>query len=145
MAWVLEQLFGPNAPESPNYEIMQSISNFVPWWYQLIIAGWPILVLILLWANKRRRMGGQRSSGESLDIEDRDVRISGCYTDPSRRNQSVEHPIMGQGQNSPASVIFRTTLPRDLGTSTPEDPLPMFLKPSRQLDGTVERCSVLSA
>ena len=145
MAWVLEQLFGSNAPESLIFQIMQSISNFVPWWYQLFIAGWPILVLFLLWANKRRRMGGQRSSGESQDMKDRDVRISSWFTDPSRRNQSVEHPIMGQGQNSPASVIFRTTLPRDLGTSTPEDPLPMFLKPSRQLDGPVERGSVLSA
>ncbi len=145
MPWVLEQLFGPNAPESPNSEIMQDISSFVPRWYQLIIAGWPILVLILLWANKRRRMGGQRSSGESRDIEDRDVGISGWFIDPGRRNQSVEHPIMGQGQNSPASVIFRTTLPRDLGTSTPEGPLFRFLKPSRQLDGPVERDSALSA
>ncbi len=30
-----------------------------------------------------------------------------------RADQSVERPIMGQGQNSPASVMFRTTLPRD--------------------------------
>ncbi len=143
--WVLEQLIGPNVPENPNYEIIQDISSLVPWWYPHIIVGCTILFLILLWANKRRRTGGQHSSGESQDMEDRDVRISSWFTDPSRRNQSVEHPIMGNGQNSAASVIFRTTLPRDLGTSTPEDPLPMFLKPSRLFDGPVERGSVLSA
>ncbi len=145
MSWVLEQLFGPNVPENPNYEIIQDIPSLVPWWFPHIIAGCTILFLILLWANKRRRMGGQRSSDESRDIEERDVLISGWYIDPGRRNQSVEHPIMGLGQNSAASVIFRTTLPRDLGTSTPEDPLPMFLKPSRLFDGPVERGSVLSA
>lgn len=104
MPWVLEQLFGPNVPENPNYEIIQDISSLVPWWYPHIIAGCTILFLILLWANKRRRTGGQHSSGKSQDMEDRDVRISGWFTDPSRRNQSVDRSIMGHGQNNPASV-----------------------------------------
>ncbi len=102
---VLEQLIGPNVPENPNYEIIQDISSLVPWWYPHIIVGCTILFLILLWANKRRRSGGQHSSGEPRDMEDRDVRISGWITDPGRRNQSVDRTIMGQGQNNPALVM----------------------------------------
>ncbi len=103
--WALEQLIGPNVPENPNYEIIQDIASLVPWWYPHIIVGCTILFLILLWANKRRRTGGQHSSGEPLDMEDRDVRISGWFTDPGRRNQSVDRTIMGQGQNNPALVM----------------------------------------
>jgi hypothetical protein len=113
MPWVLEQLFGPGVPENPNYDIIQDISSLVPWWYPHIIAGCTILFLTLLWANKRRRTGGRHSSGEPLDMEDLDLQSSGWFTDPGRRNQSVDRPIMGQGQNSPASVMFRTILPRD--------------------------------
>ena len=90
--WVLEQLIGPNVPENPNYEIIQDIASLVPWWYPHIIVGCTILFLILLWANKRRRMGGQRSSGESRDMEDQGFRFVGRSTDPGRRNQSVINP-----------------------------------------------------
>ena len=113
MPWVLEPLFGPSVPENPNYEIIQNISNLVLWWYPYIIAGCTILFLILLWAKKRRTQTHVKTAFFSQDIEGRDVQFSGWFTDPSRRNQSVDRPIMGQGQNSPASVIFRTTLPRD--------------------------------
>ncbi len=92
MAWILEKLFGPNVPENPNYEAIQDISNLVPWWYPHIIVGCAVLLLILLWANKRRRTGGQHSSGESQVVEDRSFRFVGSFTDPGRRNQSINSP-----------------------------------------------------
>ena len=70
MPWVLEQFFGPNVPENPNYEIIQDISSLVLWWYPYVIAGCTILLLILLWAKKRRR------------------RRTNFFLQPGRRNQS---------------------------------------------------------
>ena len=93
MTWILEILFGPNVPENPYYEIIQDISNLIPWWYPHIIAGCTLLLLILLWANNRRSKGGQHTSDEPLDMEDLDVRTSGWFTDPSRRNQSANTPL----------------------------------------------------
>jgi hypothetical protein len=92
LAWILEQLFGPNVPENPSYETIQGISNLVPWWYPNIIVGCTILILILLWDNKRRRTAGQHTSGAPLDIEHRGFRFVGRFTDPGRRNQSVINP-----------------------------------------------------
>jgi len=55
MVWVLEQIFGANVVENPYYEIMQDITNLVPWWYPHFIAGCTLLFLILLWDSRRRR------------------------------------------------------------------------------------------
>jgi Flp pilus assembly pilin Flp len=89
--WVLEQLFGPNVPENPNYEIIQDISSLVPWWFPHTIAGCAFLFLILLWANNRRGMGGRHSSGEPPDMEDPGFGLVGRFTDHGRRNQSVNN------------------------------------------------------
>ncbi len=55
MVWALEQIFGANVVENPYYEIMQDITNLVPWWYPHFIAGCALLFLILLWDSRRRR------------------------------------------------------------------------------------------
>ncbi len=89
MAWVLEQLFGPNVPENPHYEIIQDISSLAPWWYPHFIAGCTLLFLILLWANNRRHKGGRQSSAEPQDMEGLDVGFTRWFTDPGRRNQSA--------------------------------------------------------
>ncbi len=89
MAWLLEQLFGPSVPENPYYEIIQDISNLVPWWYPYFIAGCTLLFMILLWANNRRHSGGRHSSTEPQDMEDLDVEFTCWFTDPGRRNQSA--------------------------------------------------------
>ena len=93
MAWVLEQFFGPSVPENPYHEIIQDISNLVPWWYPHFIAGCTLLLLILLWANNRRRTGGQHTSDAPLDMENLDGRTSGWFTDPSRRNESANNSL----------------------------------------------------
>ena len=54
MVWVLEQFFGANVMENPHYEIIQDITNLVPWWYPHFIAGCTLLFLILLWDSHRR-------------------------------------------------------------------------------------------
>ena len=58
MAWVLEKIFGPSVPENPYYDIIQDISNLVPWWYPHFIAGCALLFLILLWAGHLRHTRG---------------------------------------------------------------------------------------
>ena len=90
MAWVLEQFFGPSVPENPYHEIIQDISSLVPWWYPHFIAGGTLLFLILLWANNRRHTGGRHSSAEPQDMEDLDVGFTCWFTDPGRRNQSID-------------------------------------------------------
>ncbi len=69
---------------------LQDISSLVPWWYPHFIAGCTLLFLILLWANNRRHTGGQHSSAEPQDMEDLDVGFTCWFTDPGRRNQSVD-------------------------------------------------------
>lgn len=55
MTWILEFLFGPAVPENPNYEVIQDVTNLVPWWYPHFVVGCMLLFMILLFAMHRRK------------------------------------------------------------------------------------------
>ena len=55
MTWILEFLFGPTVPENPNYEVIQDVTNLVPWWYPHLVVGCMLLFMILLFVGHRRK------------------------------------------------------------------------------------------
>ena len=81
MNWIFEKLFGPSVPENPYYEVIQDISNLVPWWYLPLIAGCTILFVILLWANRRRHKRGRQTSAEPQNMEDLDAGYTRWFTE----------------------------------------------------------------
>ncbi len=68
MTWIIEFLFGPTVPENPNYEIIQDVTSFFPWWYPHFVMACMVLFLILLWAARRKK-STPVSPGNSIAIE----------------------------------------------------------------------------
>ena len=56
MTWIIEFIFGPTVPENPNYEVIQDVTNLIPWWYPHFVMGCMMLFLILLWAGYQKKL-----------------------------------------------------------------------------------------
>ncbi len=68
MTWIIEFLFGPTAPENPNFEVIQDVTSLFPWWYPHFVMTCMLLFLILLWAAHLKK-SATGSSGNSVAIE----------------------------------------------------------------------------